>query len=266
MAVRRSAGVRAARAKGMKNRAGKVGRAKDDGLTTTPTQYGERSPDYVKQAGDPKWLRSYSEEQIGMMGGRDRVIMLANESQRRAAERAQASTNVETGIESGGTTPGPTTPPSTYGTDPFSEYGLPGGLPNEDGTMSTADMTEPGGGVATEMPKPGKATAPGQQKKKVGPKPGSPAAKKKFLKRVARTTGTTTGEAKGIMRKARTQVRRGNKVGARRTITRALSGGPRAGVSRSPARSRKAAVAAKKVTKRIATRQAQATPARKRKK
>jgi hypothetical protein len=169
---------------------------------------------------------------------------------------AQEATLTETGPESGGTTPGPDTPPTTYGTDPFENYGLPGGLPNGDGTMSTADMTEPGGG---KPPKP-----PGQVKKVGGPKPGSPAAKKKLLKRVARTTGTTVGEAKGVMRKARRQVRRGNTAGARKTISRALSGGPKAGVAGSPKRARKADVAAKKITKRIQTRQA-AAPKRKRK-
>jgi len=249
MAVRKSAGLRARR-----------GPKRGDGLSTTPTQYGEKSPDYVKQKGDPKFLRSYSEEQIGLMGGRDRVIQLATESQRRAAERAQGSTNVESGIESGGTTPGPDTPPTTYGTDPFTDYGLPGGLPNSDGTNSTADMTEPGGGVpSTTMPEPGK---PKVTKPK---KPGPAAKKQKFLKRVARTSGTTVGEAKGIMKTARKQIRTGNKAGARRTITRALSGGPRAGVKGSPLRSKKAAATAKKVTKRIAARQASAPKTRKRK-
>jgi hypothetical protein len=163
----------------------------------------------------------------------------------------------ESGIEAGGTTEGPTTPPTTYGTDPFEAYGLPGGLPNGDETNSTADMTEPGGGV---MPNPAKVKSP---KKKAAPGPA--ARKQKLLKRVARTTGTTTGEARGVMRKARTQVRRGNTAGARKTITRALSGGPKAGVKGSPKRTEKAGVAAKKITKRIATRQA-ATPKRTKKK
>jgi len=233
MAVRR-AGLRAKRAP-----------KKGDGLSTTPTQYGEKSPDYVKQAGDPSWMRSYSEEQIGLSGGRDRMIELANASQRRAAERDQATTITS---ETPSTpSEGPTTPPTTYG--------LPGGLPNSDGTNSTADMTEPGGGTG-EMPSPDKVKNP---KKKI-----ATGGKGKLLKRVAKTTGTTKGEAKGIMRKARTQVRRGNTAGARKTITRALSGGPRGGVKGSPQRTKKAGVAAKKITKRIETRQA-AAPKRKRK-
>jgi hypothetical protein len=114
-------------------------------------------------------------------------------------------------------------------------------------------MTEPGGGVPETMPAPGRA-----KPKVTKPKGGSG----KLLKRVARTTGTTVGEAKGVMRKARRQVRRGNTAGARKTISRALSGGPRAGVKGSPQRTAKAGVAAKKITKRIATRQAAATPKR----
>lgn len=198
-----------------------------DGLSTTPTQYGDTSPDYRPTAGDPDFLKSYSEEQIGMMGGRDRVIQLATESQRRAAERDQATTIT---TETPSPVEGPTTPPTTYGVG--------------------------------EMPSPGKSgEAPGQMK----PKPGSPAAKKKLQKRIARTTGTTVGEAQGIMKGVRKQVRAGNKAGARRTLTRALSGGKTAGVKRTPKRSAKAAAAATKITKRIATRQAQSAPKRRKK-
>ena len=123
---------------------------------------------------------------------------------------------------------GPTTPPTTYG---------------------------------APMPTPGPQTP--TSRKKVAPGPA--ARKQKLLKRVARTTGTTTGEARGIMKKARTQVRRGNTAGAKRTITRALSGGKSAGVPRSPARSAKAGKAATKITKRIESRQT-AAPTRRRKK
>jgi hypothetical protein len=248
MAKVRTAGMRASRNKG---RAKPV---KGDGLATTPTQYGSTSPDYVKQAGDPSWMGQYSEEQIGMQGGRDRMQEVVAAKERRAA---QASTLTESGIESGGTTEGPTTPPTTYGTDPFEAYGLPGGLPNGDGTNSTADMTEPGGGV---MPDPAKVKGPLKKRAQPGPA----AKKQKLLGRISKTTGTTRGEARGIMRKARTQVRRGNTAGARRTISRALSGGPRAGVKSSPQRTKKAGVAATKITKRIQTRQA-AAPKRKRK-
>jgi hypothetical protein len=44
-----------------------------DALATTATRHGKLSPDYKKRAGDPSFLRSYSEEQIGLLGGRKRI-------------------------------------------------------------------------------------------------------------------------------------------------------------------------------------------------
>ena len=139
-------------------------------------------------------------------------------------------------------------------TDPFTKTDeqdsiLMGGMP--DGT-SPGPTTPP-----TTYGKP----------KKVGngPKKVASGGSGKLLKRIDKTTGTTKGEARGIMRTARQQVRRGNKAGAKRTISRALSGGPKVGVPRSPQRSKKAAAAATKITKRIATRQAAPAPKRKKK-
>ena len=211
---------------------------RDDGLATTPTQYGSTSPDYAAQAGDSDWMKSYSEEQIGMMGGRARMTELAAASEQRAADRAgsAAGETAEVGAvpfdETGTTeTPtsmseGPTSPPTTYGIG--------------------------------EMPKPGVRKQIGQ---------GKAAKSGKLQKRIARTTGTSRGEAKGLMKKVRKKVRRGNTAGGRKTITRALSGGKSAGVPRSPQRSKKAAAAAKKITKRIDARQtARTTTAKRRKK
>lgn len=212
MPVRKS-GIRAKRGK----RAG-------DGLSTTGTQYGETSPDYVKQAGDPDYLKSYSEEQIGMLGGRASIFERVAAKEARASgfgDPADTTSNQESTLTTetpSSLSEGPTTAPTTYG--------------------------------SSEMPKPGKKTP-----QKAGGK-----NKGRLNKRLAKTTGTTTGEAKGIMKNVRKQVRAGNKAKARKTLKRALSGGPRAGVPRSPQRSRKAAAAASKITGRIAERQKAAAP------
>jgi len=152
-----------------------------------------------------------------------------------SSEASAAQDQVLTGataFDIGDVTEGALTPPTTYG-DPMN-----------------------GVGTGSE-PKKGK---PKPNRPKGGPTPN----KGRVFTRVAKTTGTTRREARGVMKTARTQVRRGNTAGARKTISRALSGGPRAGVKRTPARTEKAGRAAKKITKRIATRQA-ATPKRRKK-
>jgi hypothetical protein len=238
MAIRKTAGMRARRNIGREKR-GKGGPAS-------------------KAIGRSKRAREHTIQPIGSPSSYTPPSTPTPEFQ--SAVSNHESTLTETGIESGGTTPGPNTPPTTYGTDPFEAYGLPGGLPNGDETMSTADMTEPGGGVPETgvMPSPAKVKGPKKRSS-----PGPDARKQKLLHRVARTTGATRGEARGVMRKARVQVRRGNTAGARKTISRALSGEARAGVKRTPQRTAKANVAAKKITKRIATRQAAAPKRRK---
>ena len=225
MAVRRSAGVRNAR-RGTRSRRG-------DGLSTTPTQYGETSPDYRPTAGDPDFLKSFSEEQIGMLGGREKIASRVSAREERDSgfsDPSDTTSNQDTTLttDTPAATPGPTTPPTTYGSRPMPKPG--------------AKLT----GTANAMTR-------GKGKKRG------------LYKRIAKTTGTTTGEAQGLMRGVRKQVRTGNKKAARRTITKALSGGPRAGVKRTPQRVAKARTASTKITARIATRQKQAAPKRRKK-
>ena len=214
-----------------------------DKLATTPTQYGETSPDYKAQAGDPDWMKSYSEEQIGMIGGRERMIQLANASQARAEARAATSGSAE----------GET---AEVGAVPFDEVGDPG---------EPVASESAGAGSAGSKPK-GKGTSESQSTKQImGLKKGKH-VKGRLLKRVARTQGTTVGEARGTMKRVRKQVRAGNRKGAARTLSRSLAGGKKAGVSRTPARSRQAAATAKKVVSRVQARQQTRTKSSKRKK
>ena len=246
MAIKRQGGRSAA-----VNRAKRTKR--DDGLSTTPTQYGERSPDYVKQAGDPDWMRSYSEEQIGMMGGRARMVELANASKERAAAR-----------EYGGETfPGGSDPDT--GETPF--FDPSDTSSNQESTLSVDDPISMNEGPTTA---PTTYGAPGQGKKADTTMPiknkkkkiGSPVRKGNLTRRIAKTTGTTRGEARGIMKNVRRKVRRGNTAGARMTLTRALSGGPRGGVPGSKSRTTKARATSRKVVTRIQTRQRAPQPVR----
>lgn len=226
MAIKRQGG----RSKAV-NRA-KRGR-KDDGLATTPTQYGERSPDYKKQAGDPDYLRSFSEEQIGLLGGRAAIFerVASKQDPSNFSDPSDTISNQESTLtvdDPISMSEGPTTPPTTYGTDPFSS------------------------GKKDKTPTP-------QKPKKVG----SPVKKGNMLGRIAKTTGTTRGEARGIMKGVRKQVRRGNVQGARRKLTRSLSGGPRGGVPGSKSRTTKARATSRKVVSRIQERQrSRPTPTR----
>lgn len=63
----------------------RIAAGRKDALATTATQYGKLSPDYKKKAGDPGFLRSFSEEQIGMLGGRARIDEVVAARKRHAA-------------------------------------------------------------------------------------------------------------------------------------------------------------------------------------
>lgn len=79
--------------------------------------------------------------------------------------------------------------------------------------------------------------------------------KGRLKKRIAKATGTTVGEAAGTIRNARQAVKAGNSKKARKTISKALKGGPTGGVPRSPARTAKARKTARKVVKRMSENQ-----------
>jgi hypothetical protein len=76
LAIRRPPATRKPATQAKKKPAGnkvRLAAGRKDALVTTATKYGKLSPDYRKKAGDPGFLRSYSEEQIGLLGGRKRI-------------------------------------------------------------------------------------------------------------------------------------------------------------------------------------------------
>jgi hypothetical protein len=73
---------------------------------------------------------------------------------------------------------------------------------------------------------------------------------------LAKTTGTTVGEAAGILKNTRTLVRKGANVQARRKLSKALAGGPRAGISKTGRTAVAASRRASKVVGKIERKQA----------
>lgn len=77
-----------------------------------------------------------------------------------------------------------------------------------------------------------------------------------LVKKIAKASGTTRAEAQGVVKTARQAVKHGDKGTARQVIRKSLSGGPSAGVKATPRRSAKAGKTARKVVRRMASKQA----------
>jgi hypothetical protein len=72
-----------------------------------------------------------------------------------------------------------------------------------------------------------------------------------LFKKIAKASGTTVGEAKGVVKQARQEIRSGDSVAGYRTLRKALTGGPSAGVPKSRANSAMAIKKARQTVSRI---------------